>query len=223
MFTGYIDHCGHLLKVETTPQGRRLIIQSAFKQLTVGESMAINGICLTLMDSDGENFKCDVSAETLSVTTIRDLQPGDLVNLERPLRLKDRLHGHFVLGHIDQTVQFVKREKAGESLLCEFRGVYAHLHPFLVPKGSITVNGVSLTLNEIFSDGFSVMLIPETGRKTNLSSLILGHHVNIEYDYLAKILSSLELKKLERRPLDRHRPLACAMTEAHAEEDASDE
>ncbi len=205
MFTGYIDHFGKILSIEasaedqlslakaaptnhSTHAGKRFLIHCNYPDLTKGESIAISGICLTVTDCSAGQFYCDLSPETLSVSTANTLKIGGLVNLERPLTLNDRLQGHIVLGHVDQVCRVTAQKKFANYLEYHFTGVSTDNRSLIVKKGSIAINGVSLTLNEIFEDGFSVMLIPETLRKTNLGALQLGDDVNIEYDYFAKLI-----------------------------------
>jgi riboflavin synthase len=190
MFTGYIDHCGKILHIDSSSAGKRFHIACDFPDLTRGESIAVNGACLTVTDCAPGEFYCDLSPETLAVTTAHQLKPGSLINLERSLRANDRLHGHFVMGHVDQVCQVAAKENFTDYVEYRFSGVLQETRHFLVRKGSITVNGVSLTLNTISQDTFAVMLIPETLRKTNLSALEPGDVVNVEYDYLAKIVKT---------------------------------
>lgn len=189
MFTGCTDHCGKILNIEANPGGKRLHIACNFNDLTLGESIAVNGICLTVTAFDPTSFYCDVSPETLDVTNAQHFSVNSLVNLERSLRLNDRLNGHFVMGHVDQ-IGRVAAQKPWEDYV-EYRidGLLPENKAFLIHKGSVAVNGVSLTLNQVADDGFSVMLIPETLRNTNLSSLKVGDWVNVEYDYLAKLMA----------------------------------
>jgi|JI102314DRNA_FD_contig_51_693835_length_789_multi_3_in_0_out_0_2 riboflavin synthase len=188
MFTGFIDHCGEILAVEPLSVGKRLLIACNYEDLAQGESIAINGACLTVSEHDNKQFWCDLSPETLAATAVNQLMPGDLVNLERSLKINDRLHGHFVLGHVDQVCKVVRKKVLEDFTEYAFDGVLADKKNFLVKKGSIAINGVSLTLNDIMPDAFDVMLIPETLRKTNLGLLKIGDSVNVEYDYLAKII-----------------------------------
>lgn len=189
MFTGCIDHCGHLRKIEPLTTGRRFYIASQFHDVTVGESIAVDGVCLTVTHVYPDEFSADVSPETLNLTHFSALQTGALVNLERSLRLSDRLHGHFVTGHIDQTAVLAWKKPYAEFVAYGFSGVAPMGTGFLVTKGSVAVNGVSLTVNLVSDHGFDVMLIPETLTRTNLAALQCGDRVNIEYDYLAKLLA----------------------------------
>jgi riboflavin synthase len=188
MFTGFIHHTGKVLQIDTLPHGKRFLIACHYTDLAQGESIAVNGACLTAINCVAQQFYCDVSPETLAVTTIGSLQLGDSVNLERSLRATDRLHGHFVMGHVDQICRVATKEVFTDYTEYCFIDTSPNNRQFLIPKGSIAVNGVSLTLNTIIEAAFKVMLIPETLRNTNLSTLTVGDSVNVEYDYLAKIV-----------------------------------
>ena len=165
-----------------------MTINSNFTDLTLGESIAVDGICLTVAYFTAHQFTVDLSPETLRLTTASSYMNGWKVNLERSLRLMDRFGGHFVTGHVDCQYQVKKISRQDEYLEIVFKNGLHSDQKYLTKKGSITVNGVSLTVNEITEDGFAAMLIPHTLEKTNLSFLRVDSHVNIEYDYLAKII-----------------------------------
>jgi riboflavin synthase len=188
MFTGLVDHCGTIEKITATPTGRRLTIQSRFTDIVVGESIAVDGVCLTALDPQAGRFSLELSPETLAVTTFGSRDVGSTVNLERSLRVGDRLGGHFVTGHVDEMASLVQIESHPDFWLMRFKCAQNAQLDYLVHKGSIAVNGVSLTLNKIHPDGFSVMLIPHTLELTNLSTLVEGSSVNLEYDMLAKLV-----------------------------------
>lgn len=190
MFTGLVDHCGKILEINNSLNDKRFLIACDFQDLIKGESIAVNGICLSVTECTPGQFSCDLSPETLAVTAAHHLKPESLVNLERSLRANDRLHGHFVLGHVDEVCTVAAKETEGDYVEYRFSGISKEAKQWIVKKGSIAVNGVSLTVNTLDKDTFSVMLIPETLRNTNLSQLALGDAVNIEYDYLAKILKN---------------------------------
>lgn len=190
MFTGCIDDRGTITAIENQPAGKRFRIACHYTDLELGESVAVNGACLTVTEHQPNEFCCDLSPETLNVTTAKYLTVGSSVNLERSLRLNDRLDGHFVLGHVDQVCRVSQHESVGEFVKYAFTGIDAAGTKLLVYKGSIAVNGVSLTLNRVIENGFEVMLIPKTLEKTNLGSLHTGDYVNIEYDYLAKLVTN---------------------------------
>jgi len=189
MFTGYIEHCGKLLHIEEKPQGKRFIVETRYQDILVGESICVSGICLTAVSVAENQFVCDLSPETLALTNADTWQVGCLVNLERSLQINDRLNGHFVMGHIDQTCIVDTINQQADFWALSFSGILSEAAAFLVKKGSIAINGVSLTINAVNNDAFEVMLIPETLSRTNLQSLQVGDTVNIEYDYLAKIIA----------------------------------
>ncbi len=190
MFTGLVDHCGKIVAVNRlAAETTELIIASAFTDLALGESIAVDGACLTVTAIEGEHFNCELSAETNQCTRSSCYQAGDSVNLERALRLSDRLGGHIVTGHVDQIATLLTKTAQQEFILMRFAGVKDPAKPWLVPKGSVAVNGVSLTVNTTHEDEFTVMLIPHTLAKTNLAELAEGDSVNLEFDWLAKQIS----------------------------------
>lgn len=199
MFTGIIDHYGYIKKIEKIPSGIRLTIGSTFNEIIIGESIAVDGVCLTVTEYKANEFAVDISPETLQLSLIRHYCVNDKVNLERSLRLSDRLSGHFVTGHTDGLAvlqEIIAKDEFKEYI---FKPTNTDFVSFLTKKGSVALNGVSLTLNEVNMDYFSVMLIPHTLTITNLSSLEVGDVVNIEYDYLAKILyNQLTVMKHEK-------------------------
>jgi riboflavin synthase len=158
--------------------------------LAIGESVAVNGCCLTVVASDGERFEVQTGPETLLRTNLGGKRAGDHVNFERSLRVGDRLGGHFVQGHIDATAALRERRQEGEWEFLAFTLDRAWTG-LLVSKGSVAVDGVSLTLVDVWIDGFSVMLIPHTLAVTTLGLLEPGDRVNIETDILAKHVAKL--------------------------------
>jgi riboflavin synthase len=196
MFSGIIDHCGEILEVTVIKQGIRIKIKSQFTDLQIGESIAVNGGCLTVTEFKDDLFCCELSSITLQVTIANQYEAKTRVNLERSLRLMDRIGGHLVTGHVDQTAEVKAKIFSGDFTTLEFIGISPSEKKFLIPKGSITVNGVSLTLNEITTNGFKVMIIPHTWERTNISLLEVGARVNIEFDLLSKIVAN-QLQHLE--------------------------
>jgi len=188
MFTGIVDHTGIIREMNRTPRGLVLRIESEFTEIVLGESIAIDGVCLTVTQFEGGTFSVELSPETEKLTTCRNYQSGSLVNLERAMKASDRFGGHWVSGHVEQTARISKIVSHKEFKEMVFSGVANERHSFLTPKGSITVNGVSLTMNEVYEDGFSVMLIPHTLERTNLKDLAEGSEVNIECDWMAKMV-----------------------------------
>jgi riboflavin synthase len=191
MFTGIVDHCGTITSVQKTEKSIGLHIACQFDDLQLGESIAVDGICLTVTQFGAGYFECDLSPETCSITTASHFQPGAGVNLERALRLRDRLGGHIVQGHVDHVACLAERSTDGEYLKLVFTGFTDAdtMRRLLIKKGSVAVNGVSLTINRVNSAGFEAMLVPHTLQRTNLGELKIGDAVNIEYDWLAKVIT----------------------------------
>ena len=194
MFTGIIKQCARVLAIQQNEQDASLVILAQFADIQIGESIAIDGVCLTVTQviDDLENVRLhfDVSPETWQLTTLQYLQQGDQVNVERALCIGDRLGGHFVTGHVDQTCSLTSLRQEGEFLCVSFTGIHKASMQNIIKKGSIAVNGVSLTINEISTLGFEVMLIPQTLAETNLEQLRTGDKVNIEFDILVKVINN---------------------------------
>ncbi|MDP2877938.1 MAG: riboflavin synthase [Sulfuricella sp.] len=191
MFTGIIEAVGQIKRVEQRDKGVRLTIASErldFSDVAVGDSIAANGVCLTVIALAGSAYTVDVSQESLSCTVGLG-EPGE-VNLEKAMRLSDRLGGHLVSGHVDGVGEVVKFEPVGESHLLQIRAP-RDLSRFIAPKGSITVNGVSLTVNEVRDATFTINLIPHTVEVTTLKYLQPGSRVNLEVDMLARYVDRL--------------------------------
>jgi len=183
VFTGLIEDVGTVAAVEPG----RLTVRTRLDDLSRGQSVAVDGVCLTAVDTGQGRFSADVSAETRARSTLGSLKAGDRVNLERPLTLGERLGGHLVLGHVDGVGEVVAREPIGEGLRVELR-LPAGLAKLVVEKGSIAVDGISLTVNEVLDPGrIALFLIPETLRATKP----MGARVNLEADILAKHVARL--------------------------------
>ena len=193
MFTGIIDHCGCVTLIKTIRSSLRLEIKHSFDDIVLGESVAIDGICLTVAECKPGLFACDVSPETGHITTIKHVQQGQQVNLERALQPTSRMGGHFVTGHVDQTAQILSLQPVDDFIEMRFGHFDDLMQRFLIKKGSIAINGVSLTINEVENDTFKVMLIPHTLERTNLGNLKAHDWVNIEFDILARTV----VKQLE--------------------------
>jgi riboflavin synthase len=187
MFTGLIESLGTVRRLESDSAGRHLVIAepTLAPQLTLGESVAVNGACLTVVDHDQEIFRFQVGPETLARTNLGELTPGAAVNLERSLRLSDRLGGHLVQGHVDGVGTLRSRERQGDWETVWFE-CSRELAGQMVSKGSVAVDGISLTLVDVVVDGFSVALIPHTLAVTTLGRKDPGANVNLETDLLAK-------------------------------------
>lgn len=189
MFTGMITDCATVEALDLDQAGLTLRVASSFSELLIGESIAVNGVCLTVVEISETGFVCQVSPETLAVTMLDQLKVGASLNLERALKASDRLGGHWVTGHIDGMVTVASVQSVGDYKQIDFTLSEQNNQAYLVAKGSVAINGVSLTVNDVTASGFNVMLIPHTLAETNLSQLMVGDSVNIEYDYLAKLVA----------------------------------
>lgn len=187
MFTGLVEALGTVRSaLPDGAGGSTLNIAMLFaKELALGESVAINGCCLTVVERDDETARFQAGPETLTKTNLGELKPGDRVNLERSLRIGDRFGGHLVTGHIDGIGTIATREASGDWQTLGFTSPLELLRQ-MVPKGSVAVDGVSLTLVEVRSDRFSVMLIPHTLDMTTLGLKPIGGKVNLETDIIGK-------------------------------------
>ena len=188
MFTGLIETLGRVVDNQPLQSGRRLIIETAFDAVQPGESIAVNGVCLTvLLDKEKPSF--DMSPETLRLTTLGELKPGQSVNLERALLAGSRMGGHYVSGHVDTRASVLSARSEGEFVKLTIGDFGMHAAPYLLPKGSITLDGVSLTINTVVQSTISLMLVPHTLAMTTFGSVIVGQRVNVEFDYLARIIA----------------------------------
>jgi riboflavin synthase len=195
MFTGLVDDLGLITHVADTPAGRELRIRCRYTDLVDGESIAVNGACLTVrehgVNADGSGwFTVAAVITTLGRTTIDGWPAGARVNLERAMRLGDRLGGHMVLGHVDDLGVIARTEQRGDAWLVDVLLPVA-LRPLMVAHGSITVNGVSLTVNALHDDGVQLSIIEYTKRHTTLGELVAGDRVHVEADVLAKHVERL--------------------------------
>ena len=191
MFTGIVEEIGEVVRLERENANLHLYIRSSFaNELKIDQSVAHNGVCLTVVAIEGDTYKVTAIAETLAKTHLGSLKVGDAVNLERGMLLNTRLDGHIVQGHIDQTATCVRiQEEAGST---RFSFEYdASSGNVVIEKGSITVNGVSLTVVDAAMDGFGVAVIPYTLAHTNLHLLKVGSVVNIEFDVIGKYVVRL--------------------------------
>ncbi|MBK5259822.1 MAG: riboflavin synthase [Thermoanaerobaculia bacterium] len=198
MFTGIIHHSGIVESLERLEWGARLRIRTPDGEpFTRGESLAINGVCLTVLPQGDGSLLTDISNETLSKTTLGALAPESIVNTERALALGDRLGGHIVQGHVDTVGRLVSIAEEGEFAVFRW-SVPAGSEDLVVSKGSIAVDGVSLTIVDPDGVTFGAALIPETLRRTNLGRAHIGDPVNLEFDMLAKYVRSLVAPYLVR-------------------------
>ncbi|MBB09218.1 MAG: riboflavin synthase [Roseibacillus sp.] len=195
MFTGLIESTGRTVSLETRGQQARLTIEAPFStQATSGDSVAVNGCCLTVVEQDDQTLTFDILTQTLEVTSLGALSPGALVNLERALRADDRLGGHFVQGHVDTTGIIKDLSPQGQDHRYEVSlspGVYR----YCIGRGSLAVDGISLTIAELLPESALFWITPHTFKATNLQSAQIGQKVNLEADLLAKYVESLTLSK----------------------------
>ena len=189
MFTGLIEAVGRVAEVTPDALGLRLRVQTRLAgELAPGDSLAVNGVCLTVTVAERDEVHADIGPETARVTTLGSLVAGQAVNLERPLRGDGRFGGHFVQGHVDGTgvIRQVREDGDARWVTVEFPPKAA---PLLVPKGSIAVDGVSLTVAALHADAFDVMIIPFTWANTNLAQRRPGDRVNLEFDIVGKYVA----------------------------------
>lgn len=187
MFTGIIEETGLIQDLRFMPQGATITVGAGLvaSDLKIGDSISVNGVCLTATRVGAGSFVCDISAETLRISNFKHARQGSRINLERSLRIGDRLGGHFVQGHVDGIGRFISKTASGEGFDMSF-DFPRELERYLVYKGSIAVNGISLTISSLSRGMFSVAVIPHTFESTNLNLLIVGDVVNLEVDILGK-------------------------------------
>lgn len=192
MFTGIVTDVGEIVAVDPLEVGRRLTIATAYDTggIVLGASIACNGACLTVVETSEGRFAVDVSGETLDKTTVGEWTAGRRINLERALRASDELGGHLVLGHVDGLARVAAVTREGENHRVEIE-VPDSLKKYIAPKGSVTVDGVSLTVNEVRDRLFGVNIIPHTWENTALASLDAGAMVNLEIDVIARYVARL--------------------------------
>ncbi|HKI77676.1 MAG TPA: riboflavin synthase [Ignavibacteriaceae bacterium] len=192
MFTGLVEEKGKLKLKEPTGEGLRLTFQAKkiMDDLKIGDSVAVNGVCLTVVKREEDSFSMDTIEETLKKSNLGTLNIGDPVNLERPLKAEARLGGHFVLGHVDAfgKVESVKELSNSHFIKISFPDKFAK---YLIPVGSVAIDGVSMTVAELENDNFSVGIIPHTWEETIFSNKKPGDSVNLEFDVLGKYIVQL--------------------------------
>jgi riboflavin synthase len=193
MFTGIVEELGRIRSITPRQGGARIEIEAAkvLDDAEIGASIAVNGCCVTVVELASGYWAADAVVETLDRTNLGSLQPGDAVNLERPLRLADRLGGHLVQGHVDGVGTIIARAPQADGSVLVRIGAPAEVRRYVVHKGSITVDGVSLTIAAVHDDGFSVAVIPHTLEVTTLGIKAIGATVNLEADVVAKYIEKL--------------------------------
>jgi len=198
MFTGIITHIGIITRIDKKGDWRIEVEASGFTTgLQLGASVALNGVCLTIIRKSKNGFVVQVSKETLARTTLGSWKKGTRINLERALRMGDELGGHFVSGHVDGMAVLKKKKKVGDSFKLTFSAP-KRLGQFIAEKGSVTIDGVSLTVNETTRKGFAVNVIPHTLTATTLGGRKAGDAVNLEVDVIARYIVSIQGKKSKR-------------------------
>lgn len=187
MFTGIIEGFGTIAAIKQSGQGKHMTVDSdvSLEKTKIGDSIAVSGACLTAVRILGNRFEVDVAPETLKCSILGNIKVGDRVNLERALRFSDRLDGHLVSGHIDGTGIMLGRKSLSNAIIITI-GVSESLSRYMIPKGSVAVDGVSLTINSCGADQFEVSLIPHTAKLTTVGFKKVGEAVNIETDMIGK-------------------------------------
>ena len=194
MFSGIIENKG-IVKEFKKLKDYRLVLETDInsKEIKKGSSVCCNGVCLTVtskirLSKKKTKISFDVSNETVSCTNFNQLKIGDLINIERSLRVGDEISGHFVFGHVDETAKLISSKKIGGSYEILFK-ISKNIRKFMAKKGSVAINGVSLTINNINKDKISLNIIPYTWKKTNLHKLKIGERINLEVDMLARYVT----------------------------------
>ena len=192
MFTGIVEEMGAITSVEPTLGGTRLTVlaSTVLADLTIGDSISINGACLTVVIKGDRSFTVEVSPETLSVTTLGRLTAGAPVNLEREMKLNERIGGHLVAGHVDAIGRIRSRQQEGNAIVFVIEAP-SHVLRYCVHKGSVTIDGISLTINEVTDHSFHVAVIPHTAAVTTLGLKQVDEEVNLESDLIGKFVERL--------------------------------
>lgn len=189
MFTGLVEALGEVIANQPVQAGRRLEIKAAYQGLARGESIALSGVCLTLVASFEDRLVFDLSPETLQLTNLGQLKSGDQVNLERAISATARFGGHYVTGHIDTSACLKAKAVLGDYLEIVVGDFELAASKYLLEKASITLDGVSLTINAVEARAIRLMLVPHTLAQTTLGQLALGQRLNVEFDYLARLVA----------------------------------
>lgn len=192
MFTGIVEEMGAVSSIEKSLAGTRMTLLASLvmSDLKIGDSVSVNGTCLTIVGRGEREFSVEVSPETLAVTTLGKLAAGAPVNLERAMRLNERLGGHMVAGHVDGIGTILARQPDGNAVILECEAPKEMLR-YCVPKGSVTVDGISLTINQVTERSFTVAIIPHTAKVTTLGLKQVGDQVNLESDLIGKYVERL--------------------------------
>lgn len=201
MFTGIVEELGRIGRISLSPQSALLTVlaEKVLQGSKIGDSIAVNGVCLTVVEQDAHQFTVDVMAETLTRTNLAELQRGSPVNLERALQLQTRLGGHLVSGHIDGTGRITRITPSGIAQVCDISAEPSLLR-YILPKGSVAIDGISLTVVDVGESVFSVSLIPHTFKETTLGRKGIGSTVNLETDLIGKYVANFLQGTAERKP-----------------------
>lgn len=189
MFTGLIETMGIVVRNEQQGDAYRLVIEASYDELTLGESIAIQGVCLTLVAQEDRYLSFDVSPETVRLTSLGQLSCGNRVNIERAMQANARLGGHYVSGHVDTTARLKSIVSLGDYLELSVGDFAMPANLYVWPKGSICIDGVSLTINALVDADIQLMLVPHTLKVTTFGHYVEGQLLNIEFDYLSRIVA----------------------------------
>lgn len=192
MFTGIIEEIGYIQRINQQSRSAQIEIKASkvLEDAAIGDSIAVNGVCLTVVAFDSQHFTADVMPETISKTNVRELKPGSPVNLERALKLGGRLGGHIVQGHVDAVGTIVQKQVLEIAIIYRIK-TESELLQYVVPKGSVAIDGISLTVVDVFKDSFTVSLIPHTAHATILGHKNPGDRVNLESDIIGRYVQHL--------------------------------
>lgn len=194
MFTGLIEEVGKITNINKNFEAITLTINASkiFNDIKIGDSISVNGVCTTVTNFNSTSFSVDISSQTLNVTNFKNLKNNDFVNLERAMKVGDRFGGHIVSGHIDFTSTFLEKKQIGESIFLTFE-IPNEKEKYFIDKGSVTINGISLTIAQKKKNSITVCIIPHTLANTNLQYLKSGEIVNIEIDLIAKYIENFTI------------------------------
>jgi len=199
MFSGLVEEVGRVEELKLLSGGAKLTVRSTLKDVKIGDSIAVNGVCLTVVDIQNDTLSFDLSQETLSRSNLKLLKKGDPVNLERALRIGDRIGGHFLQGHVDFTSKVLVFSLRGSHWELKIH-IPEDYREYVVEKGSIGIDGISLTINYVEQDAVSINIIPHTYEKTNLKHRKVGDLVNVELDVLGKyVINYIKLITKDRK------------------------
>lgn len=212
MFTGIIEEIGHIKGLSQQARSAQIEVTAhqVLSDVKIGDSIAVNGVCLTVVTFTDKNFTADVMPETIHKTNLKELKPGSPVNLERALKLGDRLGGHIVQGHVDAVGTIIQRQALEIAIIYRIQTV-ADILRFIVPKGSIAVDGISLTVVDVFADSFTISLIPHTAHQTILGGKAPGDRVNLESDIIGRYVQHL----LQGKAIDNQRGMDYSFLAEH--------